>query len=203
MEPSMNVLGSAEVSMYAVDIVVLAVVILAFIFGLVRGFVMQLVQIGSLVAGFFLAKNYYVQGSQLVRDHVALGDEYAEEISAYFAFFVIFCATVAVLFFVSFLLRDIIKQAKLASYDRFLGGVFGIVKGLLICTALYYALDFWPTDEKRKEFKRDLQFQDSVGVEVMEWIVSRGKVMYPELFEQIEKKKPGAGESEAPPFESS
>ena len=56
-----------ELSMTPVDVAVLVVLVITLILGLIRGFVMQLIHVGALVAGFALSPRMTVaRGSSAV-----------------------------------------------------------------------------------------------------------------------------------------
>jgi len=120
-----------------VDIVVLVVLGLAFLYGLFRGFVLQLAGIVFIVLGLILANRFGPAfGDTLHGWFENLGNP----VDRFVAFGVIFIGTVVVGHILALMFRGLLEKLKLLSYDRFLGGILGTLKGAIIITLLLYAL---------------------------------------------------------------
>ncbi len=117
----------------------LAAVLAASVVGAVlEGFVRELISLAAVVAGLIIAALGYshVAGwfEDLTRSHeVALG----------LGFLSLFVAVLVVGLLASLLARKLIKAAGLLWFDRFLGGVFGLVRGIAVaCVFLMVMVAF-------------------------------------------------------------
>ena len=100
-----------------------------------KGFVRELISLASVLAGIVIAALGYrsaaVWFEDLTRSHeVALG----------VAFITLFVATLLVGVLASVLAKRLIKTAGLQWFDRFLGGVFGLIRGIAVDCVLVMAL---------------------------------------------------------------
>ncbi len=133
----------------AVDIVILIVLGLAFIYGILRGFVLQLAGIVFLIAGLMLAGRFAGSlGNRINGWFPGLGSPMDDII----AFVAILVGTVVAGHILALMFRGLLEKMKLLSYDRFLGGVlalakFGIIAGML----LYGFVEFFDQAEDEGE----------------------------------------------------
>jgi len=124
------------------DIVLLIVLGLSFVFGIIKGFVRQIVGLAAVVAGFFIAAYYH---PYLAR---AFGRAFASgRWSNLIAFLLIFFGVLALGSLVGFLLSKLMR-GPLRLIDRVLGGALGLVKGILISGVVVMALLAFPTDTR-------------------------------------------------------
>ncbi len=124
------------------DIVLLVILLLSFILGLIKGFVRQIVGIAAVVVGLILAAMYYQYVSRLlIRAFVS------EQWSHLVAFLLIFLAVLAVSWLIGFLLSKLMV-GPLKFFDRFLGAVLGVGKGILICGVIVIGMLIFPVDKK-------------------------------------------------------
>jgi membrane protein required for colicin V production len=118
---------------------ILAVIVVASVAAAIwKGFVRELISLASVVAGLVIAALGYQRAAlwfdDLTRSHnVALG----------LGFLALFMGTLLVGVLVSLLVRKLIQKAGLQWFDRFLGGVFGLIRGVVIdCVLLMILLAF-------------------------------------------------------------
>jgi membrane protein required for colicin V production len=118
---------------------ILAVVVVASVAAaMMKGFVRELISLASVVAGLVIAALGYQRAAlwfdDLTRSHnVALG----------LGFLTLFGGMLLIGVLVSLLARKLIQQAGLQWFDRFLGGVFGLVRGVVIdCILLMILVAF-------------------------------------------------------------
>ncbi|MGD0923497.1 MAG: CvpA family protein [Terriglobia bacterium] len=117
------------------DWILVAVVVVSVIAAIMKGFVRELISLASVVAGLVIAALAYQRAAlwfdDLTRSHnVALG----------LGFLVLFVGTLLVGALVSGLARKLIQKAGLQSFDRFLGGAFGLVRGVVVDCILLMVL---------------------------------------------------------------
>jgi membrane protein required for colicin V production len=112
-----------------VDLVSLLVLAAFFVYGVVRGFMLQLASIVVLVLAVVAASLTSARlGHWLTRQFPALTQTAAK----YVCFAIVLLVCVAVGVALAHLLRGVLEKAKLLAYDRILGGILGVLKGALL-----------------------------------------------------------------------
>ena len=117
------------------DCILAAIVVASVITAMMKGFVQELISLASVVIGLAVAAIGYTRAAlwfdDLTKSHeVALG----------LGFLVLFLGTLLVGTLVGLLARKLIKTAGIQWFDRFLGGIFGLVRGVLVDAILLMAL---------------------------------------------------------------
>jgi membrane protein required for colicin V production len=139
-------LGSA---MNAVDIIVLVVLGVAFLYGILRGFVLQLAGIVFIVGGLVLADRFSPGFGRVLQGWFPeLGSPFEHGL----AFAMILIGVVVVGHVLALVFRGLIEKLKLLSYDRFLGGILGMLKGALLLVLILWGLVwfFGPRDAEEE-----------------------------------------------------
>jgi len=124
------------------DILILAIIVIAFGLGLVKGFLRMIIGIAAAIAGLIIAAIYYRPFSH-VFDRMFSSEVWAQLV----AFAVIFIAVLLIGALISFLLSKVVK-GPLRFIDRVLGGALGLVEGVLICGVLVIAQLAFPVDKE-------------------------------------------------------
>jgi len=120
------------------DWVLAAIVLVSVITAIFKGFVGELISLASVVAGVAVAILNYGRVApwfeDLTRSHaIALG----------ISFLLLFFGTLVIGALVAVLARKLIQRAELQWFDRFLGGIFGLVRGVLVdCIVLLILMAF-------------------------------------------------------------
>ena len=117
--------------MTGIDIIILVIIGLSFLLGLFRGIIRTVFSLVGFFFGFIVAMGY---GPQLAAN---FGDSTVLRICAYV---VLFFVTALVFTMVGHLLRRLLKLIRLGWMDNILGGVFGLVRGVLLAGVLIYVL---------------------------------------------------------------
>ena len=117
------------------DCILAAIVVASVVAAMMKGFVQELIALASALIGLAVAAFGYTRAAlwfdDLTKSHeVALG----------MGFLSLFVAVLIAGALVGMLARKLIKTAGLEWFDRFLGGVFGLLRGVLICAILLMAL---------------------------------------------------------------
>jgi membrane protein required for colicin V production len=117
------------------DWILAAVVVVSVVAAIMKGFIRELISLAAVVAGLVIAALGYQRAAlwfdDLTRSHnVALG----------LGFLTLFVGTLLVGALVSVLARKLIQKAGLQWFDRFLGGVFGLVRGVVVDCILLMVL---------------------------------------------------------------
>jgi membrane protein required for colicin V production len=113
--------------MNTLDWAVVAVLGASILLGLLRGFMREMISLAGWIAGIWLAFRF----ATAIGASVPLGQEWPLARTAVVAVLIVVCCVFAAAL-VGWLLRELIKAAKLSAADRTLGGLFGLARGLLI-----------------------------------------------------------------------
>ncbi len=113
-----------------VDGVSLVVLAGFFFYGMVRGFMLQLLGIGILAGSLVLAGQLAPRGGVWIQTKI--WSDLTGSVAHTVAFILIFLVTVGVGTGIAHLLKGVLTKAKVLPYDRFLGGLLGTLKGGLL-----------------------------------------------------------------------
>jgi membrane protein required for colicin V production len=103
--------------------------------GLVRGFLKEVISIAALVVGLILAGQLYSPASGLFEGWVQ-----APEVRYWLGFIAVFVAVLVLAGIGIWVADKLLRFAALKWVDRFLGGLFGLVRGWLVATVLVLAM---------------------------------------------------------------
>jgi len=123
--------------MNAADIAILAVLALSTLFGLMRGFVSEVLSLVCWIAAFWVA---WAFGDQVAQFYGGWLHEPTARIVAGYA--TCFAGVLIVGALVGWVLRKLVSVSGLRGGDRFLGMLFGLARGLLLVTFVVLMLDF-------------------------------------------------------------
>lgn len=123
--------------MNAADIAILGVLALSTLFGLMRGFVSEVLSLVCWIAAFWVAWAFGDRVSQLFGGW--LHEPTARIVAGYAICFVVVLAAGAM---VGWVLRKLMNVGGLRGGDRFLGMLFGLARGLLLVTFVVLMLGF-------------------------------------------------------------
>jgi membrane protein required for colicin V production len=120
------------------DIVLALILMISVATALRKGIVGELISLSTLVAGLIVAASFYTRTARWFEDFTKSND-----VALALAFLLLFLGVIAAGSFVLWVVRKLIKQAGLQWFDRFLGGIFGLVRGVLIdCVILMVMMAF-------------------------------------------------------------
>ena len=112
-----------------------AVIIISVLAAIQKGFVQELISLAALVAGLVVASLGYTRASAWFEDLTK-----AHEIALGLGFLALFLGVLLAGALVSIAARKLIKTAGLQWFDRFLGGTFGFIRGMLVDCIVLLAL---------------------------------------------------------------
>ena len=123
------------------DLIVLALVGASLIAGALRGFVRALIATLAMFVGVVVAAQSYETAGAALR---ASGLVEAGAAANACGFLLIVGFALALGFLAGGLLRGSLRRAKLEWMDRVLGALFGLARGLAVCSVVYLALTAFP-----------------------------------------------------------
>jgi membrane protein required for colicin V production len=117
------------------DVILSLVIVGSMIAAIMKGFVQELISLAAVLIGLVVAAIGYSRAAvwfeDLTRSHeIALG----------LGFLVLFLATMVVGALVELAAHKLIKTAGVQWFNRFLGGIFGLVRGVLVDAILLMAM---------------------------------------------------------------
>jgi membrane protein required for colicin V production len=110
-----------------VDIALLAVFGLSVLVGLWRGFVFEIVSLLGWLVAFVIANS----AGPFLADYLPIGSE--PQVKLWIAYLVVFLLILVTCTLLARMLRALIAATPLSFVDHLLGGLFGVVRGVLIC----------------------------------------------------------------------
>jgi len=116
------------------DIILLVILILTAIVGIFKGLVKQVIGLVAVILGLILASLYYERAAGIFETFIK-----NILLSNFLGFLLIFVVVLIAGAVIGHLITKVMK-GPLALVNRLFGGVFGAVKGVLICGILVFAL---------------------------------------------------------------
>lgn len=116
------------------DVILIIILLITFILGLIKGLLRQVIGILAVIGGIILASRYYGWVSWKLMKFIN-SDFWRNCL----AFLVIFIGVVLIGWLVSYILSKLMK-GSLSLVNHILGGVFGLLKGGLICAVIVFGL---------------------------------------------------------------
>jgi membrane protein required for colicin V production len=127
--------------MTAADWLIVAVILLSIISAAVQGFFAEALSMAGLVVGYIVAAWQYPGLADWFMTF--LKNQWLADI---FSFFIIFFVILLLFNVAARVARKLMKAAGLSGFDRFLGALLGVVKGVLIVTVVLMGMTaFTPT----------------------------------------------------------
>jgi membrane protein required for colicin V production len=113
------------------DCILAVIVVASVVTAMVKGFVQELISLASVVIGLVVAAIGYTRAAVWFEDLTK-----SHEIALGMGFLVLFLAVLIVGALVGLVARKLIKTAGIQWFDRFLGGIFGLLRGVLVTAIL-------------------------------------------------------------------
>jgi membrane protein required for colicin V production len=124
-------------AMQTYDVLMLLVLAAATMFGFWKGMAWQIASLASLVVSYVAALRFSTQLAPVFGDHAPL--------NRFVAMLVIYAVVSLVIWMLFRLVSGIIDKVRLESFDRQLGAMFGLAKGVLLCVAItFFAVTLLP-----------------------------------------------------------
>jgi membrane protein required for colicin V production len=120
--------------MTAFDYCVLAILGISVLLSLARGFVRELVSLAGWIVAFMVANSFAAQFAPMLPSFIT-----GESLRMLLAFAALFLATLLVMGLVAMAASALTKTAGLGLADRFLGSLFGLIRGFLVVLLIVLA----------------------------------------------------------------
>lgn len=125
------------------DFFFLATILLSILFGILKGFVRELIGLIFLILAVYCSLTYHADFSKLF---LASIDD--PEVSSFLAFLLIFFGLLVVGSLIGYLIKKIFILGPMKSVDRLLGAFFGVLRGLVISSVILMGLIVFPINRK-------------------------------------------------------
>lgn len=123
--------------MQTYDMFMLVVLVGTTLFGFWKGMAWQIASLASLVVSYYAALQFSTQLAPIFGEHAPL--------NRFAAMLAIYIATSFAIWMVFRLVSQIIDRVRLESFDRQLGAMLGLAKGVLLCVAItFFAVTLLP-----------------------------------------------------------
>ena len=120
-----------------IDIIIILFLLWGAIEGFLKGLIIEVATLASLILGVYLAIRYSPYTEEILRDFLNVTSRYI----AYIALAVTFVVVVSGVYVIGKLLTKLVDILTLGWVNKFIGSVFGIVKYMVIVCVLLLILD--------------------------------------------------------------
>lgn len=117
------------------DIVLFLILLLSMVSAAQKGFSREVIGIGAAIIGLISGIWFYGLAGSFLLPYVS-----SPQIANFIGFFIVFTGCVILGVLVSAIVRRFVKTVGLSWFDRLMGSVFGLARGLLIGVAVITAL---------------------------------------------------------------
>ena len=159
------------------DLFMIIVLGAAIAWGAWKGFAWQIASLASVILSYLVALNF----RQPVAAIVARSVEVKPPLDVFIAMLILFLGTSLVVWVVFNLVSEVIDKFKLKEFDRQVGAIFGLAKGVLLCVIITLFVVTLAGDEQRQSV-----FQSRSGYYIARLIDKADPVMPGELKQVIE-----------------
>lgn len=128
--------------MNVLDIIMIAILLLSVLFGILKGFVRELLSLAFFIIAVVLAFLFYSEVGELF-----IGSMKDRDVANFTGFLTIFVIVLIIGSLVTYFAKKIFTVGPLKSIDMILGGVFGFVRGVLVACIIVFALIAFPVND--------------------------------------------------------
>src|SRR6516164_10334930 len=113
------------------DWVLATVIVVSIVTAMMKGFITELISLATVIVGLIVAAVKYRQVAVYFEDITK-----SPEVALAAAFLSVFIGILILGAVISALARKLVKTAGIHWFDRFMGGIFGLVRGVLVDSVL-------------------------------------------------------------------
>jgi len=124
------------------DIILLIIFFLSILFGILKGLIRELFSLAFFIIGVVLSFLFYYEVGALFMPYLK-----NREVSNFAGFITIFVLVLMVGSLVTYLIKKLFILGPLKNIDMILGGVFGLLRGVLIASIIVFALIVFPVND--------------------------------------------------------
>lgn len=121
--------------MTAIDFGVIAIILIFLVRGIWIGFIRQLASLAALILGYLFAGRYYEQISPRLSSVIS-----SPQLSFLVTYALLFLAVFVGVLALGYVLKKVMSLSLLGWFDRFMGGIFGLVKAGVVVTVLFMVM---------------------------------------------------------------
>jgi membrane protein required for colicin V production len=125
------------------DVVFLIIVILSVLFGILKGLVRELFSLAFFILAVILSFLFYFEVGNIFLSYIKNRD-----IANFIGFLLVFVVVLIIGALVTYFIKRIFVVGPLKSIDRILGGVFGLIRGILVSAIVLLGLIVFPVNDK-------------------------------------------------------
>lgn len=122
------------------DILFIAILIISILVGLIRGAVREVLSLVGLAAAIYLAFSF----SEMVSKEYLSKFFESPKVSYIVSFILIIVASIFIIALINLFFSQLLRASGLSFVNRFFGMVFGLIRGVLICSIITLILNFIP-----------------------------------------------------------
>ncbi|MDR1488227.1 MAG: CvpA family protein [Holosporales bacterium] len=160
---------------FSVDSFIVIAILISIVIGMIRGSVKEILSLVSWGGSALLTMYLFPYGKEIAREHIKHG--LIADIITICILFVVFLTILSIL---NYICSGIVKKSVFNGVDRFLGGIFGVIRGVIILAAIDMATGQWIITDTSPDWLNGSKLRPHV-VEVANFII----LMLPEETQNI------------------
>jgi membrane protein required for colicin V production len=165
--------------MNVIDIILGVVLLLGFVRGFQKGFIIELAGIVALLAGIFIG----LEHGHVVEVYVTKWTDWSASTVEIASFFVVFIAVLIVVSLIAQVLTTLLHSIALGLFNRIFGAVFGVIKTGLFILILLLIFEYVNTNGR---FVAQEKIEESVVVSLLQEFNATFLPSFKELLEESE-----------------
>lgn len=130
-------------SLNILDIIILVIAALSIIFGIIKGFIREVLSLAFFAIAVVLSFLFYSQAGDVIFKFVE-----NRNISNFAGFISIFTIVLIAGSIITYLVKKLLTVGPLQAVDRIMGGVFGLLRGVAISGIIVFLLIAFPVNDK-------------------------------------------------------
>lgn len=127
-----------QLAFFAVDIFIIFVVFISLLIGLIRGATKEVLSVIAWFGSIFLTISIFPYAKEIAREHIKHG-----LIADFVTACILFVMFLTLLSIFNYMCSNFVKKSILSSVDKFLGSVFGILRGIVIVAIIDIVSSQW------------------------------------------------------------
>lgn len=127
------------------DILITLILLISLVYSVFKGMVREIFSFFAYIGGYLMALNFQDEAIKILSEYVP-----NPTFTKLLSFMIIFTLTVVAISLMGWGIRKVIHSTPgLSGMDRFLGGAFGLLKGVVISVTILFILGVFPDFQKK------------------------------------------------------